>query len=238
MNIPRFIVFCDGNNFEMTLKHLRIRIDNYGAFYQYCFEQAVKHHKRTFSLESRPPASQLSRILWFVVGSMDEWDLTDQRSIDFIRANYNGPMSSFNFHLNEIRTWYDTKVEALKKKKSFYHGVQSSTDCLEMVTDGHWRVDFIHEPKSISEKGVDTGLAVAMCSQLNNYDVGLVLSNDTDYLPSIKYARSMGKHIGIFQFLSDIDNQNNLSIKLMSGVDFVIPILDSDLLKSRIAYRW
>ena len=76
----RFVTFVDGSNLDGVLKHLNLRVDDYGAFYRHVFEQSVHYWGRTFAEGADWPTAQHSRIYWYVVGKMDEWDLNDPKA--------------------------------------------------------------------------------------------------------------------------------------------------------------
>ena len=50
------------------------------AFYRQVFEQSVQYWGRTFAEGAQWPTAQHSRIYWYVVGKMDEWDLSDPKA--------------------------------------------------------------------------------------------------------------------------------------------------------------
>ena len=39
----KFVTFVDGSNLDGVLKHLNLRVDDYGAFYRHVFEQSVHY---------------------------------------------------------------------------------------------------------------------------------------------------------------------------------------------------
>src|SRR5215467_1523438 len=84
----RFVTFVDGSNLDGTLKHLNLRVDDYGAFYRYIFEQGVDCWGRSFAKGATWPTAQHSRINWYVVGRMDEWDLSDPRVEHRLRSRF------------------------------------------------------------------------------------------------------------------------------------------------------
>ena len=45
----KFVTFVDGSNLDGVLKHLNLRVDDYGAFYRHVFEQSVHYWGRTFA---------------------------------------------------------------------------------------------------------------------------------------------------------------------------------------------
>lgn len=48
------------------------------------------------------------------------------------------------------------------------------------------------------EKGVDVGIAVDMIAKMENYDVGILISGDADFLPVVDYLKDNLKYI--YQF--------------------------------------
>ena len=56
----RFVTFVDGSNLDGVLKHLNLRVDDYGAFYRHVFEQSVQYWGRTFADGAEWPTAQHS----------------------------------------------------------------------------------------------------------------------------------------------------------------------------------
>ncbi|MGE3819320.1 MAG: NYN domain-containing protein, partial [Isosphaeraceae bacterium] len=178
----RFVTFVDGSNLDGVLKHLNLRVDDYGSFYRHVFEQSVHFWGRTFAEGSPWPTAQHSRIYWYVVGKMDEWDLNDPKAEARLRTRFElNPRlrdsyledvsrrfadvpsdrhmdEAWNLCFSETKDWYEGKRRALERKKRFYHGVQAATDFVEIRQEGHWKVDLLHH--TVNEKGLDTSLAV------------------------------------------------------------------------------
>ena len=210
--MQRFVTFVDGSNLDGVLKHLNLRVDDYGSFYRHVFEQSVHYWGRTFADGSPWPTAQHSRIYWYVVGKMDEWDLSDPKAEarlrsrfelnprlrdsyieDALRRNPDLPVErrmdeAWSYCFAETREWYDGKRRALERKKRFYHGVQAATDFVEIRQEGHWKVDLLHH--TLNEKGLDTSLAVDMVALQDTYDVALLISGDADGIPGITYVKS------------------------------------------------
>ncbi len=189
----RFVTFVDGSNLDGVLKHLNLRVDDYGSFYRHVFEQSVHYWGRTFAEGSPWPTAQHSRIYWYVVGKMDEWDLNDPKAESRLRSRFElNPRlrdsyledvarrtpdlpgdrraeEAWNLCFAETREWYENKRRALERKKRFYHGVQAATDFVEIRQEGHWKVDLLHH--TLNEKGLDTSLAVDMVALQDTYDI-------------------------------------------------------------------
>lgn len=260
--IQRFVTFVDGSNLDGVLKHLNLRVDDYGSFYRFVFEQSVLYWGRTFAEGATWPTAQHARIYWYVVGKMDEWDLNDSRAETRLRQRFESNsrlrdsyvedvsrrMPDLNpdrrveeaWHLcfAETRDWYENKKRALERKKRFYYGVQAATDFVEIRQEGHWKVDLLHH--TLNEKGLDTSLAVDMVALQETYDVALLISGDADGIPSINYVKGRAKHVGVVEFRrgSPADFPTKLSSsRLKIAADFVVQIYEADLLRLKLAYR-
>src|SRR3954465_4226156 len=137
----RFVTFVDGSNLDGVLKPLNLRVDDYGSFYRHVFEQSVHYWGRTFADGSPWPSAQHSRIYWYVVGKMDEWDLNDpkaearlRRRVELnsrlrggrredggrrmpVRSSGRRPDEAWSLCFAETREWYEGKRRALERKK-------------------------------------------------------------------------------------------------------------------------
>jgi uncharacterized LabA/DUF88 family protein len=258
----RFISFVDGSNLDGVLKHLNLRVDDYGSFYRHVFEESVHLWGRTFAEGSPWPSAQHARTYWYVVGKMDEWDLADPKAEARLRGRFELNPRLRDAYVEEVarrlpelsdarrldeawgvlfaetREWYDGKKRALERKKRFYHGVQAATDFVEIRQEGHWKVDLLHH--TITEKGLDTGLAVDMVALMESYDVALLISGDADGIPGINYIKGRAKHVGVVEFRrgapSDLP-MKGASSRLKIAADFVVQVYEADLLRRNLAYR-
>lgn len=259
--IQRFVTFVDGSNLDGVLKHLNLRVDDYGSFYRHVFEQSVNTWGRTFAEGASWPTAQHARIYWYVVGKMDEWDLNDPKAEARLRTRFetNARLrdsyvedvarrlpdlsgdrrleEAWSLCFAETRDWYDNKKRALERKKRFYHGVQAATDFVEIRQEGHWKVDLLHH--TITEKGLDTSLAVDMIALRETYDIALLISGDADGIPSINYVKGKSKHVGVIEFRrgSANDFAKGTSSRLKLSADFVVQVYEQDLLRRNLAYR-
>src|SRR5260221_12841757 len=77
-----------GPNRNGVLNALTRRGRAYGSFYRHVFEQSVHYWGRTFAEGSPWPSAQHSRIYWYVVGKMDEWDLNDPKAEQRLRSRF------------------------------------------------------------------------------------------------------------------------------------------------------
>ena len=261
--MQRFVTFVDGSNLDGVLKHLSLRVDDYGSFYRHLFEESVQNWGRTFADGSPWESAQHSRIYWYVVGKMDEWDLSDPKAESRLRTRFelnprlrDGYIDDIMHRkpdlapekrleeawllcFNETRDWYENKRRALERKKRFYHGVQAATDFVEIRQEGHWKVDLLHH--TLNEKGLDTSLAVDMVALQETYDIAILITGDADGIPGINYVKGRSKHVGVVEFRRgsavDFPPNKGASSRLKIAADFVVQVYEADLIRRNLAYR-
>lgn len=257
----RFAIFVDGSNLFGSLKAMGIRVDDYEKFYRFIFDEAVKVWRSTFAADSNFSA-QLHRVYWYVVGAMDEWDLSALKSQSHLHDQFLADKELKRTYMalagksmpgeqqdkvaneawamcfDEFKKWYEQKLSLLEGMIRFYHAVRRSTDFIDIIECGHWKVDLLH--KTLSEKGLDTFLAVDMVAMDDNYDVAIVISGDADSIPSIKHMKRRNKHIAAVEFLSGYPPGKrgaNFSSHLKLAADFVTRIYEMDLVTKGIANK-
>lgn len=249
--MERFIIFVDGANMTGSLKHLglRVRAELYADFFRHLFQSALDMWRVATALRSSGNA-QLVRVYWYAPGSMDEWGLDDPRTRTVLRDIYESdeevkrfcralvqtsptptvdPSSTgelaWQLCFKDMQGWYTSRRESLGGLRRFLHWLRNNTDFIEVVECGHWGVDLIH--RVLTEKGIDTTLAVDMVSMAPCYDVALVVSGDADYLPPINYVKRHGKQVGVVEFVPREDSDKKgkqFSSKLRGVADFVVRV--------------
>jgi uncharacterized LabA/DUF88 family protein len=254
-------MFVDGSNLFGAMKNMGIRVEDYEKFYHYVFDEAVKIWRGTLISGSAAPA-QLHRVYWYVLGSMDDWDLTDPKAQLHLHERFEADREIKRTYMalagqklagqpqdkiakeawamcfDEFEKWYAQKQKLLDGMIKFYHAVRSSTDFIDIIECGHWKVDFLG--RSLSEKGLDTTLAVDMVAMADNYDVAIVLSGDADSIPSIKYMKRQNKHIAAVEYLSGYPpakRGTSFSSHLKLAADFVVRIYEMDIVSKGIAVK-
>ena len=71
-----------------------------------------------------------------------------------------------------------------------------------------------HDDGSIVEKGnMDVELVIDAVHNINNYDIAILFSGDSDFLSLIKYIRNRSKKVFVFS------SKNNVSSELRTGGD-------------------
>ena len=259
--MQRFMIFVDGSNLHGSLKSMNLEVDDYEAFFAYLHRESCATWLST-TLVNPTVATQLRRVYWYVVGSIDKWDLSLPQSQSALRNAFESNRDIRNQWMSstgkafgglageklaekawiecfsDFKNWYEHKHEVLAGMRRFYQGVRINTDLIDVVESGHWKVNFIH--KWVEEKGLDTSLAVHMLAYIENYDVGLVVSGDADSIPSIQYVKSRDKQVGAVEFVNGSPPEakgRGFSSRLKEHADFVVRIYETELVRHGLARR-
>lgn len=255
----KLTAFVDGSNLFGALKSMNLEVGNYESLYGYIYKESISAYHESTGI-SPPVSCQLQRIYWYVVGSIDEWDLSLTQSQDALRKSFQKDRETHDYWMqkagrenqgpknledvawaacfNDFKRWYEAKQGILDGMKRFYQGVRSTTDLIDIVESGHWKVNFLR--KYVEEKGLDTSLAVDIVAFKKNYDVAIVVSGDADAIPSLRYAKDEGKHVLAVEFISGSPPEQkgrSFSSRLKEHADIVIRIYETELLRLKIGMR-
>jgi uncharacterized LabA/DUF88 family protein len=259
--MARFAIFVDGSNLFGAMKSMNLETDNYESLYGYLFKEA--HSAWTeVSRQTEKIGSELRRVYWYSVGSIDEWNLSlpqsqtalhtafvrDQevKNVWLAKAGKANPGLSgtkledkaWAMCFADFKEWYDKKRSILEGMKRFHQSIKIGTDLIDVLEHGHWKVNFLH--KWVEEKGLDTSLAVDMVALQDNYDVAVVVSGDADSIPSIKHLKNRNKHIAVVEFVTGSPPEakgKTFSSRLKEHADFVVRIYETELLRMKISRR-
>lgn len=260
--MDKFAFFVNGSHLFGAFKHMEVYVNDYEALYRYLFEQAVGRWRNTI-VAAAPPPAQLVRVYWYVVDSIDEWDLNNPRTRQYlnerfnddreIRARWMGEANrqfgntgadqgrleqiAFDMCFDDFARWYDKKLNILSGMNRFYHAVEAASDFIEVCRCGRWKVDLLH--KTLTEKSLDVWLAVDMMGLQQNYDTALVIAPDSDPIPSIDYVKGRGKQVGVFDFQRGAQEARGRAFasQLKLTADFVTTVFESDLVRLGIATK-
>jgi uncharacterized LabA/DUF88 family protein len=255
----RFAIFVDGSNLYGSLKHMNVRVPQYQAFFTHIFRQSVEVWKTKVYAEPLSPI-ELRRVYWYCVGQIDEWNLSDPKAQAYLKDQFDQnrtvkghfmseagkklvgqpqdkvALEAWSLCFNEFKDWYDGKRRSLDGMRRFYFGVQRDTDFIDLIPSARWKVDFFG--KTVSEKGLDTSLAVGMVSVLDNYDVAVLISGDADNIPSMEYLKFRNRSVCVVEFLEGYppkERGKQSSSHLKNSADFVVPIYEMDLIQKKLA---
>src|SRR5262245_12342132 len=255
----RFVTFVDGSNLAATLRRLSLRIDNYEPLYRHIFENATKAWRTTF--EGPGAAAQLHRVKWYEVGSLDEWNLDDERAQLVLRdiferdgdtkrlymalAAQRNPNRSradlahdaWSLCFTDIRRWYEERRDLVEGFRRFHYAIRSATGFIDLVECGHWKLDLIR--RQVIEKGLDTRLAVDLVTLMDTYEVALIVPGDAE-IPSIEHVQARGRHVGVVEFVPDNGRERRtvppLS-RIRAAADFVVQVHEGDLISRGVVKK-
>lgn len=251
--MQRVMIFVDGSNLFGSLKSLNLHVNSYEEFYDFILMHAMNAWSK--SLLKGNGDARLVRIMWYEIGSLDEWDLSNKETQTTLRRWFENDSDlknkyiaravaakadpkqvvdeAWNIYLDEAKIWYEQKKAQVESTKKFHFGVTSGTDFIEIVECGHLKIDILN--RLTNEKGLDTTLAVDMVTLVDTYDIALVLTGDADSIPSIEHVKGKGKSVGIVEFIHGFPPEKKgrqASSKLRASADFIAPIYETDLKKS------
>ncbi len=258
--MQRVMLFVDGSNVIGSLSKMNLKVEDYEPFYKYIFARAVEAQNTRFI--GPPPTAALIRILWYAVGSLDQWNLADSKvqanlSEEFqkdreLKRNYMAIAGQQNQGkdqgtvareawancLKEVQIWYEKRTEAVAGFRRFYHAVRARTDFIDIIECGHWKLDLLG--RSVQEKGLDTRLAVDMVTLEDSYDIAVLLSGDADHIPSLEYLKRQGKHVAAVEFLGGWPPEKKgaqFANRLKVAADFVVQIYEMELVQKSLARK-
>ena len=241
----RTVIFVDGQNFKRNLQEFSYRSNNLNARYpEYRLDE--KHFDWTeFFLgvvEKFNQATHLDHILirayWYTAETITPFpQARDQWIQDIIAANSDDfPELTPEYIQNLARVWWERERDFFQITRSqVFESIQRRTDFLEFQYTGQYVVrpfdvyriyrdyssnEIIYQGRRVGEKGVDVGIAVDMISKLLNYDAGILISGDADYIPAVLYIKNQLKNFYQFSLAKGIPPQiHHLSPWLRGVVD-------------------
>ena len=254
----RFQIFVDGSNLIGSIKKLGIKVSDYQNFYRYVFQESARIWRSSFDEDTEINA-RLIRVYWYQIGTMDDINLDDPKLQANLKLRFDNDKELKRFYMplaaqqcpgqpseklsieawsmcfKEATEWYQEKKQGLYQSRGFNEAIRNSTDFVEMVECGHWKVNLLH--RTLTEKGVDTALAVDMVTMSDNFEVAVLISGDADSIPSVNYLKGRGKHVGVIDLIKGYPPERKgrqTSTKLQSAADFVVPIYEMDLVKGKL----
>jgi len=257
----RFAFFVDGSNLFGSLKGMNVEVEDYQAFFNHLYKIAEEQWRLSVNA-GHGPDTLLQRVYWYQVGSIDDWNLSDAQAQAYlherfddskqIKAGYMATagkilagqsqeavaLKAWSLCFNDFKAWYEGKLKTLEGMKRFYHAVRTSTDLIDILEVGHWKVDFFSH--TCEEKGLDTRLAVDMIALEGGYDVAVVLSGDADTIPSINLMKLRGKHVGAVELVKGYPPEKKgkgFSSKIKLSADFVVRIYEMELVSKEIGKK-
>ena len=206
--------------------------------------------------------AQHSRIYWYVVGKMDEWDLNDPKAEARLRSRFELNPRLRDSYLEDVgRRLPDLPAERrhrggleplLRRDPRVVREQAPGPGAEEAVLPRRPGGDRLRrDPPGgalegrpaaphLNEKGLDTSLAVDMVALQDTYDIALLISGDADGIPGINYVKGRSKHVGVAEFRRGAPADfpaKGASSRLKIAADFVVQVYEADLIRRNLAYR-
>jgi uncharacterized LabA/DUF88 family protein len=261
-SLLRVAIFVDGSNLYGSLRAMNLEVSDYGDFYGHIHDEAVSRWQKVTRRPASASGAQLTRVYWYSVGSIDDWDLSLSQSQSALQKAF---LKERDVHdgwlarvgkaeglkgaaleekawascFADMKVWYEKKCATLENMRRFQQAIRMATDLIDVVPAGHWKVDFLH--KRVEEKGLDTSLAVDLLALEDNYDLAVVISGDADSIPSIVRMKERGKQVAAVEFVSGSPSEErgrSFSSRLKLHADFVLRVYESELLRHKHAKRF
>jgi uncharacterized LabA/DUF88 family protein len=249
----RYACFVDCSNLIGSLNKINLRINDYQCFFRFIVEESYKQVLTAYLNRSPEPEALLSRVYWYAVGHLDQYDFSDPQMKSFFQKIFNDSgevkrsfMSdvgksttglsptdrAFESFYEDRKNWYASREKKVEGFCGFYDKVRRESDFIDINDNGHWKLNFI--AKDVDEKGIDTSLAVDSVIMIDTYDVALIVSGDADMIPSINYLKRQGKYVGVVSFIKGHPPERKgrqQSTRLSKVADFDVPIYETDLMR-------
>ena len=215
----RTVMFIDGENFRNNLRNFSFKstpphpvdpdysLEERHFLWREYFRGILDKFNQTTGWNH-----QLVRVYWYYAESISPWELRRdlaQRVID--RSSI--PGLTVDQIVNLAKTWYDRERQYFERlREQVFENIQRTVDFLEFKYVGQYVVrpytpyrlqqnpdgTITYLGTQQGEKGVDVGIAVDMIAKMANYDAGILISGDADFMPVVGYLKDNLKYI--YQF--------------------------------------
>ncbi len=209
--MKRALAYVDGSNLHNQLKNVGL------------LEKDI--HWRAFFEFALPEQYELIRASWYHVNR-----LAPHQWYPSLTRRYCPPGVDENAFENRCRHWYETESIRLQKLHDEVHSrIAIENDFVDYRYSGVLRVNPYNQER-MEEKGVDVGLAVDLVTQMESYDVAVLVSGDYDFAEAIRHVKSQGRQVHLLTiepgYRSELRGQ---AWGLRVLVDMVTPVFESDL---------
>ena len=239
----RTVIFIDGQNFRKNLLEFSFqsddpdvrypvyRLDEKHFLWRDLFLALLKRFDEATLLDHT-----LVRAYWYnaeTITPFQQNPLWTQRILHDYRSEF--PELTSPLIASMARSWWERERDYFSTTRStVFESIQRRTDFLEFKYVGQYVVRpfdvhrLYRDPdgklnylgKRVGEKGVDIGIAVDMIAKVQDYDAGILISGDSDYMPAVAYIKDKLKYFYQFSLAKGIPPQvRHLSPWLRGIVD-------------------
>jgi len=221
------VVFIDGRNFRYNLQAFRFhgaggpdpdryyRLDEKHFLWRDFFLGILAKFNEATGLTHR-----LMRVYWYSAESMRPFQVSD-RLVNKVLNRYSTqfPDLTSDLVVRLARDWYAEERRYFEQtQEKVFENIQRNVDFLEFKYVGEYVVrpfdpyafernqdgTYRYLGTREGEKGVDVGIAVDMVSKMPNYDVGILVSGDADFIPAVRYLKDNLKLVYQFSLAQGI----------------------------------
>lgn len=237
------VIFIDGQNFKKNLQEFSFTSQKPGVRRPtYVLDEKHFEWNRFFLSvvkqfnEATHLRHTLARAYWYNAETITPFQV-NSRWVQRILDEYRGDFPELDAATVEslARKWWERERDNFATARStVFENIQRRTDFLEFRYVGQYivrpfepyRIErgqdgaIRYQGKRVGEKGVDVGIAVDMIAKSSQYDAGILISGDVDYMPAIAHIKNQLRHFYQFSIAKGIPPQiRHLSPWLRGVVD-------------------
>lgn len=252
MDTLKTVIFIDGQNFKKDLQKFRFkatghdlpeyRLDEKHFLWEDFFREATEK----FSAQTHIP-HRLIRVYWYNTQATTAFHRHD-RAIREILEQYRDDFPDLSASQVEVlaQRWHQHQRELLARaKEEVFDDIQKRTSFLEFKYVGQlvlrpYKVKEITRERDggysyqgtvEGEKGVDIGMTIDMISKMEHYDVAVLMSGDTDFIPLIQYLKDSLKLVYSLSLSRGEKGQVQLfSPQIKNAVDYFQVLSEAEML--------
>ena len=221
------VIFIDGQNFKKNLQEFSFTSQKPGVRYP-TYVMDEKHFEwdkfflsviEKFNEETYLQHTLL-RAYWYNAETITPFQ-ENPRWVQSILDKYRGDFPELNAAdvVALAKQWWERERDNFSTARStVFENIQRRTDFLEFKYVGQYIVrpfdpyrlernsdgTFSYQGKRVGEKGVDVGIAVDMIAKSSDYDAGILISGDLDYMPAIVHIKNQLRHFYQFSIAKGI----------------------------------
>ncbi len=223
----RTVIFIDGQNFrrnllefsfqsqETNVRYPTFRLDEKHFLWRDLFLAVTEQFNKATLLDHT-----LVRAYWYNAETITPFQ-QDPRWTQQILDRYGREFPELTSAMVETmaRAWWERERDHFSNTRStVFESIQRRTDFLEFKYVGQYVVrpfdpyriyrdpygKIVYLGKRVGEKGVDIGIAVDMIAKIQDYDAGILISGDSDYMPAVAFIKDRLKYFYQFSLAKGI----------------------------------
>lgn len=210
--MKRAIAYVDGSSLHNQLKNIGL------------LEKDIDW--RAFFAHALPADYELIRASWYHVKRVapHQW-------YPSLTRRFCPPGTDEATFEERARGWYEAECLRLQKLHDEVHSrIAIENDLVDYRYSGVLRVNPYTEER-LEEKGVAVGLAVDLVTQVDAYDVAVLVSGDHEFAEAIRTVKHRGKRVHVVNVEAGAPSEHRgQAWGLRVLVDLVTPVYESELL--------